>query len=403
MRENLIFKNFIDLNYFKKNLYNKNNIKLKKIIKKTFNFLEKKKFTLHVLSKKFDININKSDLKKFNKFQTVVLIGMGGSTLGAEAIYQSLKFKIKKNFYFLDNLDLIKIINIKKKIDKKNTLFIVVSKSGNTLETLVNSNLFKNKINHKNTIIITESEKNLLNTFAKKKNILQIDHKDYIGGRYSVLSEVGMIPAYLMGLKTNSFRKNLLSFFKSKKKIFLTESILKLTQMYNSKKIRSIIFLNYAPELEKFLFWCQQLIAESLGKNGKGILPVVSSAPRDHHSLLQLYLDGPKDKLFYIFSLKSSKEIKTSSNIFGNSFKYAENQKLSKIITAQKISVIQSLKNRKIPYREFEINRLDEAILGELFSYFILETALVGNLVGINPFNQPSVEEVKTLTRNYLN
>ena len=115
MRENLIFKNFIDLNYFKKNLYNKNNIKLKKIIKKTFNFLEKKKFTLHVLSKKFDININKSDLKKFNKFQTVVLIGMGGSTLGAEAIYQSLKFKIKKNFYFLDNLDLINIINIKKK------------------------------------------------------------------------------------------------------------------------------------------------------------------------------------------------------------------------------------------------------------------------------------------------
>ena len=402
MKENLIFKNFIDLNYFKKNLYNKNNIKLKKIIKKTFNFLEKKNFTLHVLSKKFDININKSDLKKFSKFQTVVLIGMGGSTLGAEAIYQSLKFKIKKNFYFLDNLDRIKIINIKKKIDKKNTLFIVVSKSGNTLETLVNSNLLKNKINHKNTIIITESEKNLLNIFAKKKNILQIDHKDYIGGRYSVLSEVGMIPAYLMGLKTNSFRKNLLSFFKFKKKIFLTDSILKLSQMYNSKKIRSIIFLNYAPELEKFLFWCQQLIAESLGKNGKGILPVVSSAPRDHHSLLQLYLDGPKDKLFYIFSLKPNKEIKTSSNVFGNSFKYAENQKLSKIITAQKISVIQSLKNKKIPYREFEINMLDEAILGELFSYFILETALVGNLVGINPFNQPSVEEVKTLTRNYL-
>ena len=217
-----------------------------------------------------------------------------------------------------------------------------------------------------------------------------------------MLSEVGMIPAYLMGLKTNSFRKNLLSFFKFKKKIFLTDSILKLSQMYNSKKIRSIIFLNYAPELEKFLFWCQQLIAESLGKNGKGILPVVSSAPRDHHSLLQLYLDGPKDKLFYIFSLKPNKEIKTSSNVFGNSFKYAENQKLSKIITAQKISVIQSLKNKKIPYREFEINMLDEAILGELFSYFILDTALVGNLVGINPFNQPSVEEVKTLTRNYL-
>ena len=402
MKENLIFKNFINKDYFQSSLYIRDSIKLKKIIKKIFAQIENNKDTLHVLSKKFDINLNKINLKKFNKFQSVVLIGMGGSALGAEAIYYFLKPKIKKNFYFFDNLDQLKIVNVKKKLNKKSNLFIIISKSGNTLETLINSNLFEDKINCENTIIITENKKNLLSTLAKKKNILHIHHKNYIGGRYSVLSEVGMIPAHFMGLKINNFRKNLLSFFESKKKLNLIDSIVKLSHIYNSKKINSIILLNYAPELEKFLFWCQQLMAESLGKNGVGILPVISSVPRDHHSLLQLYLDGPKDKLFYIFSLKHNKEIKTNKNMFGDFFKYAANKKLSKIINAQKKAVIQTLKHRKIPYRVFEINSLDEAVLGELFSHFMLETVLVGNLIGINPFNQPSVENVKILTKKYL-
>ena len=128
----------------------------------------------------------------------------------------------------------------------------------------------------------------------KKKKILLIEHKNYIGGRYSVLSEVGMVPAYFMGLKIKFFRKNLLSFFKSKKKNFLIDNVSKLTHIYKTKKINSIILLNYAPEVNNFLYWLQQLIAESLGKKGKGIIPIVSPAPKDHHSLMQLYLDGPK-------------------------------------------------------------------------------------------------------------
>ena len=144
--------------------------------------------------------------------------------------------------------------------------------------------------------------------FAKKRKILHINHKEYIGGRYSVLSEVGMIPAYFMGLKVNCFRKNLLSFFKTSKKLILIQSIVKLAHIYKLKKIKSIVLLNYAPQLNDFLYWCQQLMAESLGKNGTGILPIVSPAPRDHHSLMQLYLDGPKDKLFYIFSLNLKKK-----------------------------------------------------------------------------------------------
>mgnify|MGYP006141725017 FL=1 len=211
-----------------------------------------------------------------------------------------------------------------------------------------------------------------------------------------------MIPAYFMGLKIKYFRKNLLDFFKFKEKTLLIDNVIKLSHIYRYKKINSIILLNYATEVNEFLYWSQQLLAESLGKKGKGILPVVSTAPRDHHSLLQLYLDGPKDKLFYIISLKLNKKEKMNKNIFGKTFSYAENKDVSTVKEAQKNALIQVLKIKNIPYREFIINKNNEETLGELFSYFIMETALIGKLLDINPFNQPAVEQVKILTKKYL-
>ena len=401
-KKSFSIENNIDKNYFINNLYIKDKTKINKTIKSIYKSLDYKKNVFHILSKKFILDFNKINLKKYNKYKSVIVIGMGGSTLGANAIYSFLEQKIKKNFLFLDNLDQIKVEKIKKKLQIKKNLIIIISKSGNTIETLVNINLLKNEINRKNTVIITEKKNNLLNAFAKNKKIKQIDHRDYIGGRYSVLSEVGIIPAYFMGLKIGNFRKNLLSYFKFKKKLTLIESVVKLAHIYNLKKIKSIILLNYAPQLNEFLFWCQQLTAESLGKKGRGILPVVSSAPRDHHSLLQLYLDGPPDKLFYIFSLDLKKKLKTNNNIFGKPFKYAENKELSKIILSQKNALIDVFKKKKIPFREFKVNNIDEETLGELFSYFMLETALIGEQIGINPFNQPAVEEVKTITKLYL-
>ena len=310
MSKNIYLKNDISAKHFNKKIYLKDKKKLNKIINNIFISLDTKEDTFHSLSKKFNLNFNNSQLIKFNKYKFVILIGMGGSVLGAKALYSFFKYKISKKFTFLDNLDQLKIEEIKTNINFKSSLFIIISKSGSTLETLINSNLFKDKINSKNTIVITEKKTNLLNKFAKNKRILHIIHKDYIGGRYSVLSEVCMIPAYFMGLKINYFRKNLLDFFKSKQKTLLINNVIKLSQIYRYKKIHSLIMLNYAPEVNEFLYWCQQLIAESLGKKGKGILPVISEAPRDHHSLLQLYLDGPRDKLFYIFSLKLNKKMK---------------------------------------------------------------------------------------------
>jgi len=371
-------------------------------ITKSFKSINSNKDALNIFSENFELNLNKNELKKFKKFKNIAIIGMGGSSLGTKAIFSFLEDKIKKNLFFLDNLNLAELQNFEKKLDIKVTLFIIISKSGNTLETLVNANFLKNKISKKNSIIISERNNNLLKLFADKCNIYFIEHKNYIGGRYSVLSEVGMVPAYLMNLNIKLFRQNLLKLFTGEKKKILINSVAQLKEIYRLKKINSIIFLNYAPELTDFLFWCQQLIAESLGKNGLGLMPIISIAPRDHHSLLQLYLDGPKDKLFYIFSSNQKDSAKTNSNIFGKGFNYAENKNFNKIKLSQKKALIQALKNKKISFREFEINKLNESTLGELFGYFMLETVFLGKVLGIDPYNQPAVEEVKILTKKNL-
>ena len=223
-----------------------------------------------------------------------------------------------------------------------------------------------------------------------------------MGGRYSVLSEVGIVPAYLMGVNITNLRKKIRDCLNKSNKVFLKYNSIKMAELLIFKRNNNLIFLNYVPELEKFLYWCQQLIAESLGKKNKGFLPVVSNVPKDHHSLLQLYLDGPRDKFFSIFSFenKSKNKLNLKSKIYK---KINLNKKrLSTIKNAQKNALIKAFKKKKIPFREFKIKKLNEETLGKLFSYFIVETILIGKLVGINPFNQPAVEEVKVFTKKLL-
>ncbi len=351
--------------------------------------------------KKYNLNIQK--IEKFKKFKTLVIIGMGGSVLGTKAIKSFLHFRIKKEVIFFDNLDDFKMIKIKKKLFPKKTLFIVISKSGNTLETLLISNILSSKyLKKNNTIIISKNNKNALHLFSKKKGIKFIKHNDTIGGRYSVLSEVGMIPSYLMGLKVGAFQKGILSLTK-KNKSMLISVVNEMAKKFKSKRFSSLIFLNYCPSLNEFLYWLQQLTAESLGKKGKGLLPVVSPAPKDHHSLLQLYLSGPKDKIFYIFSNKQTMGEKVKKNFFGQKFKNLNTKSINKIVNIQKDSLIDVFKRKKIPFREFRIKTINEETISELFSYFMLETFLIGSKIKINPFDQPAVEEVKKITIRRLN
>ena len=404
----MISKNlFIQNKILPKNFKNKS----LKILSKKFDniFLQVKRDiknnrkTINVLNNKFKFNFNIKDLKKFKNFKTVTIIGMGGSILGSEAIYNFLKSKLKKKIYFFNDLDESKIIELKKKENLSKILFIIISKSGNTTETLANMfslNIIKK--NKKNIILISEKKDNLLFLLSKKFNLFFVEHKSYIGGRYSVLSEVGLLPAYIMGLNINKFRSQILECLKEKNKSFLKESSIKLASLINSKKFNNLIFLNYSPELEKFLFWSQQLIAESLGKKNKGFLPVISNAPKDHHSLLQLYLDGPKDKLFNIFSCeqKSKERVNISKSLDIKNF--LNKKKIGTIKNAQKKALIKSFVKKEISFREFKIKAIKEEVLGKLFAYFMIETIIVGKLLKINPFNQPAVEGVKTITKKLL-
>ncbi|MDC3104397.1 glucose-6-phosphate isomerase [Candidatus Pelagibacter bacterium] len=400
----IIYKNFIQKNHLNSNLYNN----LKKKFNKNFlsisqnQYIEKDVF--HSLSKKFKFSFNVKDLKKFKKYKTVVLIGMGGSILGTEAIYDFLKQKIKKDFHFFDNIDDDRINIFKRNYKFSRTLFIIISKSGETLETL--SNLLALKIlknNSKNLIVVSEKNNKSLHLLSKKMKFYFVEHKKYIGGRYSILSEVGMLPAYLMGLQINNFRKNILIHLnKRKNKIFLKESSIKLANILLRKKIKSLVLFNYEPKLDKFLYWYQQIIAESLGKKGKGFLPIISPAPKDHHSLLQLYLDGPKDKLFYILSCDQDLSNKLNTKKLDKSFKYFNNRSLDQIKHTQKNVFIKILKKKKIPFREFKIDSYNEQTIGELFSYFIIETVLIGKLINVNPFDQPAVEKVKKITKKLI-
>ena len=391
-------------------IYNKNiNGKLKKEFLSNYNSINKEivasiddsEKTLNILNKNYKFNFNLNDLKKFKKFKKIAIVGMGGSILGTEAIYNFLKFKIKKKVYFFNNLDNSMIVNFEK-TKNNNTLFIIISKSGNTIETLTNLSflkILKNK--SKSLIIISEKKDNVLYSLVKKFNLFFIEHKKTIGGRYSVLSEVGIVPAFLMGLDILQIRRNIRKYISFKEKGFLKDSVIKLACILKEKKLNNLIFLNYCPELEKFLYWCQQLVAESLGKNNFGYMPIISNVPKDHHSLLQLYLDGPKKNFFYIFSSKEnfSKKI-NNKNI--SKINYLNQKTLDEIKDAQKSALIKSLLKKKISFREFVINKKDEKTIGELFSYFILETIFVGKLVGINPFNQPAVEQVKIFTKMLL-
>tara|TARA_B100000963_G_scaffold348376_1_gene355873 strand:- start:1842 stop:3065 length:1224 start_codon:yes stop_codon:yes gene_type:complete len=402
---NLSLRNHIQKKYLNSKSFKKLSFNFEQVISEIHRDINNNQQTLNILNKNFKFNFSANNLKKFNKFKTITVIGMGGSILGAEAIYGAFKNKImkKKKIFFLNNLDQAKLISIKKKINLKKTLFIIISKSGNTIETLSNTfalNIIKN--NSKNIIIISEKKNNNLYNLSKKFNLFFVEHRKNVGGRYSVLSEVGLIPALLMGVDIKKLRLNILDFLKNQNRKFLKDSTIRISKMLNSKKIFNIIFLSYSTELEKFLYWCQQLIAESLGKKNIGFLPMISRVPKDHHSLLQLYLDGPKDKIFYIFNVREHSEKKIKINHQKGIKSFLNSKNLVEIKNAQREALIKAFKLKEIPFREFNISKLDERVIGKLFSYFILETVIIAKLNRINPFNQPAVEQVKKFTKQIL-
>ena len=338
-------------------------------------------------------NIKK--IQKYRNLTNITLVGMGGSIMGSKSIYSFLRNKIKKNFFFLDNFENTKI----KEIKKKSKLNLIISKSGNTLETIVNSNVIVNK--KVKNIFIIENNKSYLRSLATKLKSEVIDHNNFIGGRYSVLSEVGMLPAILMGLKVDKFRKfNQLI----KNNFFLNSIVNSVSNTINlTKKNKSnSVILNYDENSSDLFYWYQQLIAESLGKKNKGILPVVSKMPQDNHSLMQFYLDGAKNNFYTFYFTKEIFFQKIKNQGLLESRIYLKNKNLQNVLYEQFLATQNVFKKKNIPFRSFVVDKRDESTLGTLFTYFILETILLGKALKINPYNQPSVELIKKETKKRL-
>ena len=379
--KNINFKNF---------KIKKKNYKIKKDLKV---LLEENNIILKSLTSSYKNSYTDRKIKKFKNYFDIKVIGMGGSILGTEAIYDFLNDKIKKNFSFINNLK-SKLID-----DNKKNVNLIVSKSGNTLETISNLNVHLKK-KDKN-IFITENKNSYLTNLAKKLKAEVIHHNNFIGGRYSVLSEVGMLPAELMGLKTKKF-KQLNNLIKNQKFINqLTTNVANTIYFLKQKKFNSII-LNYDERSTNLFYWYQQLVAESLGKKGKGLLPVVSIMPKDNHSLMQLYLDGTKNNFFTFFFVEDKLKNKIQNRYLLKSHRYIKNKDLNHIKKSQFIATENIFKKNKIPFRTFYVNQRNEEVLGELFTFFILETILLGKLMNINPYDQPAVELIKKETKKNL-
>jgi glucose-6-phosphate isomerase len=382
LTRNIDFKNF---------KIKKNPQKVKKELKK---LLKENNEVIKSLRKTYKNSYSRKLVNKYNKGSNYTVIGMGGSTLGTQTIYDFLGKKIKKNFLFVDNLQSITKTNNKKKITN-----LVISKSGNTIETIINTNLFLKKKH--NNIFITEKKKSYLYLLAEKLKAEIIDHNNYIGGRYSVLSEVGMLPAELMGLNSNKF-KNLNSLIKNKNFLnSLISNVSSTLHFIKNKKYNSVI-INYDKNSENLFNWYQQLIAESLGKNKKGILPIISNMPKDNHSVMQLYLDGFKNNFYTFFFVNEKKSTNINTNFDDNRMSYLKNKNLHQVKLSQKLATENVFNKKNIPFRSFTILKRDEKTLGELFSFFILETILIGKMLNLNPYDQPAVELIKKETKKIL-
>ena len=367
-----------------------NNLKIKQNLK---NLFLNKNQVIQSMTNNYKDNFDEKKINKYQKYKNLRLIGMGGSILGSKAIFSFMKHKIKKSFFFVDNL------NQSLKKDKKKYLNIIIYKSGNTIETITNSNILIKK--KEKNIFITENKKNYLNLLAQKLKADVIYHNNFIGGRYSVLSEVGMVPAELMGLNPNNFRQ-LNSLIKNKKFLnSLIKNVSSILYFLKMKKFNSII-LNYDDRSNDLFNWYQQLVAESLGKNKTGLLPIISSVPKDNHSVMQLYLDGFQNNFFTFFYVNENRSQKIDNNFLLPNQTSLYGKDLSDIIYAQKKATENVFRKKNIPFRSFEIKTRDEKTLGELFCFFILETILLGQSLKLNPYDQPAVELIKKETKRQL-
>ncbi len=348
--------------------------------------------------------------------KTVAVLGIGGSSLGGQALTALRKAQVPY-VEFHDNPDPFSWAAALKRFDLKKTHFVAISKSGGTAETLMQVLTAAEALEKagarslaRHFTIITEPHKSALADFADSIGATKLDHPTGIGGRYSVLSMVGVLPALLMGLDVKALRAGagaaLDEVLAAKTPAEAPAAVgAALHQaLAGEGKLHTTVLWPYADALAVFGGWWKQLWAESLGKDGKGSTPVSVLGPVDQHSQLQLFRDGPGNALFTLMSVdtkgKGPAAPRARAKALG--LDYLAGKKLGDLVDAEARATAQTLFKNGRCVRQIHLAKVDEFHLGALMMHFMLETIIMGKLMGVDPFDQPGVEEGKILARQYL-
>lgn len=356
-----------------------------------------------------DVFLKNNTLLSSDKITNIAVIGIGGSSLGIKAINSLLASKnhTKRQLHFFENSDPIDISRKLKMLKKENTIFIVISKSGSTIET---TSIFKTIISHysldlqdldRERVIVITGKGSSLSKFANHYNITQFNISDNVGGRFSVLSAVGIVPLSLAGYDTQSLLRGAEEFLNRFFNRLENHLLEKACFLYEHNKKQSInVLFSYANDLENFTKWYVQIWGESLGKVDKskhsvGGTPIGLIGSVDQHSFLQLLIEGPKDKTVTFISIKN---FENDLKIPDISLKHIEktnfinNMKYNTLINAQCDATKESLKQSGVAVDSIVIEKISEANIGALIIYYELLTSLVGAMLEINTYDQPGVE-----------
>ncbi len=365
-------------------------------------------------------NYQKEELNKLGSyyqknFKDVIILGTGGSSKAGRTFVQiayrtfgrSPKFP---KITFLENIDFQDFNDLFKKINLKKTGIIVISKSGETNETLVQFLIFLSKYNEsfqkqkieKYFTVITKKGSSSLRNLANDFSIGVIDLDNKLSGRFSAFSPIGLLPAAISGLNVQNITKGALSLLNEylKKQQIIPSEGAALHYAAQNSKINISVLLTYTERLRNFGYWHEQLIAESLGKKNKGFTPVHSMGATDQHSLLQLFLEGPKDKLITFITLKKQKDqIKINNNLISKVKKlsFLKKESLNKLLDFEMEKVCRLLNEYKRPYRTIILNKCAEFEIGYLMMNFMLETIILAYLNNLNPFDQPAIDKGKSI------
>lgn len=358
--------------------------------------------------------------QKKNKWENIVVLGIGGSALGGIALKEALLgtyhyLDKKPHLFFIDNIDPDFVQELLSKIDLKKSLFIVISKSGGTTEPMVLYNVVKEKLmvakvkNHsKHFVFITDSKKGLLRPLGKKEGIEMFPVPEKIGGRFSVLTSVGLLPAALAGIDVSAVMQGAKKMRNSIKKAKSAKNpaiILAALQFLLDKKKDKVmtVMMPYSNSLFRIGDWYRQLLSESIGKKSSaGPTPITALGTTDQHSQTQLYSDGPNNKWFiFLRVLKFKSALKTGKHLPGE-LSFLNNIKMSDVIDAAYRGTAEALAKKSKPNITLNVSEVNEEVIGALFMLFEFQIALLGLLYKVNAFNQPGVEQSKIITKKIL-